>query len=51
MEERESYNNGSLEDILIASRDGGTDGNETRKNSRNTGKPVEIRAYTAALLN
>ena len=42
-EERELHNNGLSEDTSTVLRDGGIDGNEIRKNSRNIGKFAETR--------
>lgn len=44
-EERELHNNGLSEDTSTVLRDGGIDGNEIRKNSRNIGKFAETRVH------
>ena len=50
-EERELHNNGLSEDTSTVFRDGGIDGNEIRKNSRNIGKFAETRVHIAVSFN
>ena len=45
-EERELHNKGLSEDTSTVLRDGGIDGNEIRKNSRNIGKFAETRVHS-----
>lgn len=49
-EERELHNNGLSEDTSTVLRDGGIDGNEIRKNSRNIGKFAETRVHIVVSL-
>nr|QRW39743.1 hypothetical protein [bacterium] len=51
MEERELHNNGLSEDTSTVLRDGGIDGNEIRKNSRNLGELAETRIHIVVLSN
>lgn len=50
-EERELHNNGLSEDTSTVLRDGGIDGNEIRKNSRNIGKFAETRVHIVVSSN
>ena len=50
-EERELHNNGLSEDTSTVLRDGGIDGNEIRKNSRNIGKLAETRVHIVVSSN
>ena len=48
---RELHNNGLSEDTSTVLRDGGIDGNEIRKNSRNIGKFAETRVHIVVSSN
>lgn len=50
-EGRELHNNGLSEDTSTVLRDGGIDGNEIRKNSRNIGKFAETRVHIVVSSN
>ena len=51
MEGRELHNNGLSEDTSTVLRDGGIDGNEIRKNSRNMGAFAKTRVHIVVSFN
>jgi len=51
MEGRELHSNGLSEDTSTVLRNGGIDGNEIRKNSRNIGDYTEARVYISVSPN